>query len=151
HVAVVALFRQWFLVASERVAALTRALSLAVIGAGACGLLAGAWNVTLLWIGVFLFGGARREAAAAAFIHVRQLARKKDDLADQDSAPVRLIAARVGAPVSAAVRRFVPGRCHIIQLFDEQGRLSGQLAEAEVIDQFFKEGPASPLGPPKRS
>lgn len=124
---------------------LGRALGVCMTAAGAALLYAGIVSVTLPVLGVVIYVAAGREDAAAAYMFMAHLSRKRQDMARHGCMAVETLAARESASVKQVLERFMPQKYHVVWIVDEDGRLAGVASEGEVLEALFERGPELPL------
>ena len=114
--------------------------------AGGAGVYLGPVAVTVPVLGAFVFWAAGREAAAAAYVFMAALARKRQELATAGCLGAETLVARADTPVKQVVERFVPQRYHVVWVVDGAGQVRGVASEAQILDCLFDRGADVPVG-----
>ena len=131
--------------ATERAAAVGRALAILMGCVAGLGLYYGHVSISLLGLAFFVFIGAGREQRMAGYVFMRYLTRKQQELDENGVLPTEQLVAHGDMSVGDIVGHFVPKRYHIILVLDDTGHVAGFTTEMEVVSSFFEQGIDTPL------
>lgn len=109
----------------------------------------GAWSegpLTLLILGIFFWLAGGKEVATARITFLRQLSRKKEELAAKGMMKSKWITARADTPVVRIVEELTPDRYTLISLADEDFEWDKTLTESQVLEGMLREGIYYPVG-----
>lgn len=134
-------FRQ----AAQQTVRLSKAIALILFVVGIVGVLVGALSATLMVLAGFIYFTASRVQSDAAYIFMRYLTTKSDELKQRRSMPVEELVARPDTPVKEVVEQFVPQRYHMVWVVDEKGGVRGLATEAQVLAAWFERGIDTPM------
>ncbi len=132
--------------ATQRAAAVGRALAAMMVVLGAILLSETVASATWIVVGVFVYLAAGREEEQAGFVLMRYLARRRNQLRAGGRWRARQLVVSEETPVKELVGRMVPQRYHIVWVLDREGRLSGVATELDLIDALFHQGSDTAVG-----
>lgn len=135
-------FRQATLLAVR----ISRWISAVGLIGGGCAWYAGYTNPSSLVLAAFLFWAAGREGDLAAWVFMRYLARKGEELAKDGCLGAELLVAADHTPVKEVLRHFAVRRYHLICVLDREGTVLGVATEREVIHGWFERGIETRMG-----
>src|SRR5690606_27351013 len=119
--------------ATQRAAALSKAVAGLLGLAGVALLWAGVANASLVAVAAFLFWAAAKEERAAAYAFLPSLVRRGSELGRAGVLSCRHLAAAEATPVKEVLLLLVPRAFHLIWVVDPAGRLTGLATETELV------------------
>ena len=131
--------------ATAEAARLGKALGAALILGGATLFALGVAAFTLPVLGAVVYTAAGREEAAAAYVFMAHLARRREALARRGCMAAVPLAARADVLLIQVLERFLPQKYYVVWIVDEGGRLVGVASESELLQALFERGPETPL------
>ncbi len=140
--------------ATERIVRLGKLVAIASVAGALWSLYRGLFNLNLLLLGFFLYHAAEKEQGMAAYVFMRSLAAKKEELSRAGVLPVEALVARGGTTVKQVIRFILPKRYHLVTLIGDDGAIEGVVTETEIVDGMIDYGldiPLSAVLRPKKS
>jgi stage IV sporulation protein FB len=126
--------------AMEKMVLSSRIIGGVLLILGLIGLLFQWFNITFFFIALFILFSIGREQAAAAYIFIRFMARKKQELMEEGVLSVRVLAVTEYTSLREVVQKFVPKKYHFVLVLDNDHRVLGTLSEAELVQVVFEYG-----------
>ncbi len=103
-------------------------------------------GLDILFTGLFLFYAATKEKRMAAYLFMRHLIKKKEELTSLGMLPAELVVAVESLTLGEIVRPFLPRRFHLVMVVNEQWQPKGVINEAQIIDGLLEHGADWPVG-----
>lgn len=138
--------RRGFRLATLLAVRISRWISAIGLIGGGCAWYAGYANPSLLVLAAFCFWAAGREGELAAYVFMRYLARKGEELAKDGCLGAEILVAADHTPVKEVLRHFAVRRYHLICVLDREGTVLGIATEREVIHGLFERGIETRMG-----
>ncbi|MCL5046202.1 MAG: site-2 protease family protein [Actinobacteria bacterium] len=132
--------------ATERLARVGRIIALVIALGGVAWLFFGRIYASSFILAVFLYLSAAREERSASFWTIRQLLRKKDELARRGVLPAEQLVVGESTPLGKILPHFVARRYHFFTVTDPEFRATGTLTESDIVEALFGEGPEVTVG-----
>lgn len=103
-------------------------------------------GLIFLIIGFFLLISANKEKAAAVYVLMRYLTRKKQEVRLKRVMLAKELVATEETSLGEILRQLTPSYYHIVWVLDINGTLAGMITELEMIDAFLEKGIQTRLG-----
>jgi stage IV sporulation protein FB len=126
--------------ATHRAAAAGQFWAMVIATLGALGIIFEIAGLDILITAMFLFYAASRERGQAAYLFVRHLMHKKEELARAGVLPAEHLVAVESTPLGDIVKPFVPQKFHLVLVLDRSYRYMGVVTEAEILDRLLEGG-----------
>lgn len=94
----------------------------------------------------FLFLGAKRERMLGPMVFWRFLKSKRNQLIHQGAWSADCVVAREDLPIAQLLQNVVPERCLVITVVDAGGRIIGQAAEGDLLEEVMRDNSQGTLG-----
>ncbi|NLJ33724.1 MAG: peptidase M50 [Firmicutes bacterium] len=137
--------RMGFKEATEKVLGYGRGMAILLALVGILGLYFSWANISLTFLSLFIYRVVKEERMTASYVFMRFLTRKKRELRDKGLLAVEALMARENTTLGEVVRRFIPGRYHLVFVPKGDWQLE-VLTEAEIINTLLEQGFAITLG-----
>lgn len=108
---------------------------------GGVGVYLGQLNALVFVVmGFFVFFAAANERKAAAYVFMRYLTRKKQEIRLKRVLPVKELMATAESSIGEVFRQFQPPSYHLVWVIDLDGRILGFVDELALINALFDYG-----------
>ena len=132
--------------ATYRAASYGQAWAVLIVAVGVTGLLLGITGLDVMVTGMFLYYAATREKAAAPYLFMRHIMKKKEELAAVGVLPAKTLVAMEDVELGDIVRPFIPQKFHLVIVLDCNLAYKGMVTEDRIVDALMSEGLSFPVG-----
>jgi stage IV sporulation protein FB len=132
--------------ATYRAASYGQAWAVLIMALGVTGLLMGITGLDVMITGMFLYYAATREKAAAPYLFMRHISKKKEELAAAGVLPAKTLVAMEHVELGDIVRPFIPQKFHLVIVLDRNLAYKGMVTEDRIVDALMAEGLSFPVG-----
>jgi stage IV sporulation protein FB len=126
--------------ATERAANIGKLIGLALGAIGAAGFYFGHFNITVFIIAFFIYRSAKKEKGMAAYLFLRYLTRKKEELHLKGVLACEQLVAQADTILDDVLKLFIPQKYCVLLVLDNQGKIMGVLTEGVLIDGLLDHG-----------
>ncbi|EOC99818.1 M50 family metallopeptidase [Caldisalinibacter kiritimatiensis] len=94
----------------------------------------------IILIAIFLFIAANKEKRMAAFIFIKEVTEKKQQLLKKRVMKTQHLIVFKSAPVNLVLKNFLPKKFHIIIIIDDNGNIIGTINEIDLLNGAIEYG-----------
>ncbi|MDA8234539.1 MAG: M50 family metallopeptidase [Clostridia bacterium] len=126
--------------ATEAAADMAKGIALFLFVLGGAGLYLGLTDLSFLVIVVFLYYASVKERGLAAFVFMRYLTRKKEELSKKGIIKAEHLVVSENTPLKDIIKYFVPRKFHLIVMMGPDWTIQRLYTETEIIDGLLTLG-----------
>ncbi|MHB8170631.1 MAG: M50 family metallopeptidase [Thermincolia bacterium] len=131
--------------ATEAAAGMAKGIAILLFILGSGGLYLGLTDLSFLVIVAFLYYASVKERGLAAFVFMRYLTRKKEELSKKGIIKAEHLVVSETTPLKDIIKYFVPRKFHLIVMMGSDWTIQHIYTETEVIDGLLAFGFDLPL------